>query len=96
MDEKKKFKVLNDKGVEVECEPLFTFESDETDSSYIVYTDNKKDKNGNTKVYASIYKEDKDGRTEMIPIESEKEWKVIETILESIQNDGKKDKKEEE
>ena len=86
----------NEKGKEVEYEVLFTFESDETERNYIVYTDNKKDKKGNTKVYASIYEEDKKGKVEMIPIESEKEWKVIETILESIQNDGKKDKKEEE
>ena len=91
-----KIVIINEKGKEVEYEVLFTFESDETERNYIVYTDNKKDKKGNTKVYASIYKEDKDGKTEMLPIESEKEWKVIETILESIQNDGKKDKKEEE
>lgn len=88
-----KITVLNEKGKEVEYEVLFTFESDETERNYIVYTDNKKDKNGNTKVYASIYEEDKDGKIEMLPIESEKEWKVIETILESIQND--KTKKEE-
>lgn len=90
-----KIVVINEKGKEVEYEVLFTFESDETERNYIVYTDNKKDKKGNTQVYASIYKEDKKGRTEMIPIESEKEWKVIETILESIQGEDKKDKKEE-
>ena len=90
-----KIVVINEKGKEVEYEVLFTFESDETDRNYIVYTDNKKDKKGNTKVYASIYEEDKKGRTEMIPIESEKEWKVIETILESIQGENKKDNKEE-
>lgn len=89
-----KIVVINEKGKEVEYEVLFTFESDETERSYIVYTDNKKDKKGNTQVYASIYKEDKKGRTEMIPIESEKEWKVIETILESIQGENKKDKKD--
>ena len=85
-----KIVVINEKGKEVEYEVLFTFESDETERNYIVYTDNKKDKNGNTKVYASIYEEDKDGKIEMLPIESEKEWKVIETILESIQGDGTK------
>ena len=90
-----KIVVINEKGKEVEYEVLFTFESDETERNYIVYTDNKKDRKGNTQVYASIYKEDKKGRTEMIPIESEKEWKVIETILESIQGENKKDKKEE-
>ena len=90
-----KIVVINEKGKEVEYEVLFTFESDETERNYIVYTDNKKDKKGNTQVYASIYKEDKKGRTEMIPIESEKEWKVIETILESIQGESKKEQKEE-
>ena len=89
MDEKKKFKVLNDKGVEVECEPLFTFESEETKKQYVVYTDNSLDKDGNVRVFASIYKtNDKGG--ELLPIKTEKEWKVIETILESIQEQSKK------
>ena len=87
---KNKITVLNEKGKEIEYEVLFTFESDETERNYIVYTDNKKDKNGNIKVYASIYEEDKEGKIEMLPIESEKEWKVIETILESIQNNETK------
>ena len=61
MDEKKKFKVLNDKGVEVECEPLFTFESEETKKQYVVYTDNSVDEEGNVRVFASIYKIGKNG-----------------------------------
>ena len=39
-DETMTFKVINDEGKEVECEVLFTFESDETKKNYIVYTDN--------------------------------------------------------
>lgn len=89
MDEKQKFVVLNEKGVEVECEPLFTFESEETGKQYVVYTDNSLDKDGNVRVFASIYKmNDKGG--ELLPIKTEKEWKVIETILESIQEESKK------
>lgn len=89
MDEKKRFVVLNEKGVEVECEPLFTFESEETGKEYVVYTDNSLDKDGNVRVFASIYKmNDKGG--ELLPIKTEKEWKVIETILESIQEESKK------
>ena len=34
---------------------LFTFDSDETGHSYIAYTDNTKDEDGNIQVYASIY-----------------------------------------
>jgi len=89
MNEKKKFIVRNEKGKEIECEPLFTFESEETKKNYIVYTDNTVDKDGNTKVYASIYNISEKGQ-ELLPIKSEKEWKVIETILESIQEESKK------
>ena len=86
MDEKVTFKVVNDEGKEVECEVLFTFESDETKKNYIVYTDNTLDEEGNTKVYASIYNPDED-ETKLLPIETDKEWKIIETILEELQNE---------
>ena len=79
-----KFKIVNDEGKEVECEVLFTFDSDETKKSYMVYTDNTIDEEGNTKVYASIYNPD-DENPKLEPIESDKEWKIIETILEEIQ-----------
>lgn len=80
------FKVVNDEGHEIECEVLFTFESDETKKNYIVYTDNTLDEEGNTKVYASIYNPDQD-ETKLLPIETDKEWKIIETILEELQNE---------
>lgn len=86
--DKGKFTVLNDEGKEVECEVLFTFESDETHKNYIVYTDNSVDVDGSTKVYASTY--DPEGKdTTLKPIESDKEWKVIETILAEIQESVK-------
>ena len=81
------FKVINDEGKEVECEVLFTFESDETKKNYIVYTDNTLDEEGNTKVvYASIYNPSED-ETKLLPIETDKEWKIIETILDELQNE---------
>ena len=87
------FKVMNDEGKEVECEVLFTFESEETKKNYIVYTDNTTDEEGNTKVYASIYNPN-EAETKLLPIETDKEWKIIETILEEIQaeanNEGNK------
>jgi len=89
MNENKKFLVIDDKGKQVECEPLFTFESEETGKKYVVYTDHSLDKNGNTRVFASIYNMTEKGQ-ELLPIKSEKEWKVIETILESIQEETKK------
>ena len=78
------FTIINDKGEEIECEILFTFDSEETKKSYIVYTDNTLDENGSTKVYASVY--DPTGQNPaLMPIETEKEWLVIENILSSVQ-----------
>ena len=56
---------------------------------YVVYKDNSLDKDGNVRVFASIYKITDKGK-ELLPIKSEKEWKVIETILEPIQEESKK------
>jgi uncharacterized protein YrzB (UPF0473 family) len=88
MEEKMTFKAVNNEGKEVECEVLFTFESEETNKNYMVYTDNTTDSEGNVKVYASIYDPEKP-ESELIPIESEAEWKIIETILEEIQSEVK-------
>lgn len=79
------FKVINDAGEEVICEVLFTFESDETKKTYIVYTDGTLDEAGNTCVYASIY--EPDDESTLFPIESEKEWVIIETLLKKLQED---------
>ena len=49
-EERMTFNITNDEGQEVECEVLFTFESDETGKNYMVYTDNTVDEEGNTKV----------------------------------------------
>ena len=85
-EEKMTFKVFNDAGEEVECEVLFTFESNETGKNYMVYTDNTEDDEGNVKVYASIYNpEDKEPKLE--PIETDKEWEIVETILKQVQEE---------
>ena len=85
---KNKFTVVDNEGKEVECEVLFTFESDETKKNYIVYTDNTKDEIGNIKVYASIY-DPKNETTKLDPIETEKEWNIIESILDTLQEEAK-------
>ena len=47
MDNKGKFTITNEEGKELECEVLFTFDSDEFKKSYIVFTDGTLDDNGN-------------------------------------------------
>ncbi|HIU22275.1 MAG TPA: DUF1292 domain-containing protein [Candidatus Fimihabitans intestinipullorum] len=87
-DQRMTFTVTDDAGKEVECEVLFTFESDETKKNYMVYTDNTTDEQGNTKVYASIYEPNQES-TVLQPIETEKEWKIIETILSELQAEAR-------
>ncbi len=93
MNKENTFKIIDKDGKEIEFEILFTFESDETNKNYMVYTDNTLDDDGNTKVYASVFNPNKEP-LELLPVETEREWKVIETILSSIMEDDKKNKEE--
>ena len=78
------FTIRNEIGEEIDCEVLFTFDSDETKKSYIVFTDNSLDNNGNIKVYANTY--DSTGASnDLGVIETEEEWGVIERLLTSLQ-----------
>ena len=80
------FTVIGENGEEIECEVLMTFESEETGKSYIVYTDNSFDEDGNVNVFASTYDPDAD-ETKLFPIETEQEWTVIEDLLKQLQDD---------
>ena len=81
--------MIDENGREIVYDVLFTFESEETNKNYIVYTDQSKDDKGNIQVYASIY-DPENPNSKLEPIETEKEWKVIETILETLQEEIKK------
>jgi len=83
---KNSFTLIDPDGVEKTYDVLFTFDNEETKKSYIVYTDNTLDSNGNVEVYASIY-DPKDPHSKLEEIKTEKEWKVIETILSSIEEE---------
>lgn len=80
------FRMIDEKGKIKECEVLFTFENDETGKNYIVYTDYSEDSEGNMRVFASIYTPG-DDRSQLLPIETAEEWKIIETILSELQNE---------
>lgn len=87
-DEKMTFKVMDENGKEIDCEVLFTFESTETNKNYMVYTDDSVDEEGNTRVYASIYNPGEE-ELKLTPIETDKEWKIIETVLNELQAEVK-------
>ena len=78
-----KIVVKNNKGEDIECDILFTFDSVTTKKSYIVYTDNTKDDLGNIKVYANTFDSFSDNG-DLGTIETEEEWAIIEQIFSSI------------
>ncbi|MBO4600641.1 MAG: DUF1292 domain-containing protein [Bacilli bacterium] len=81
---------VTDNGKETEYEILFTFESEDTNKKYIVYTDNEKDKDGMIKTYASIYEED--GKMlKLSKIEDDKEWNVVEKLLNQATEETNKE-----
>lgn len=86
---KNSFTMIDENGKEIVYDVLFTFESDETHKNYIVYTDNSRDEAGNIQVYASIY-DPENPNSKLEAITSDKEWKVIETILETLQEEVRK------
>ena len=75
----------------------------ESYEKYIVYTDNSNDESGKVQVYAATYEEEVgtnegdskvniDGdmkKMKLSEITSEKEWKIIETILGTLQDEIK-------
>ena len=73
-------------GKEVSFDVLFTFDSQDTLKSYIVYTDYSTNEDGTIIIYASIYNPD-DKDLNLIPIEDESEWQLIETMIENISKD---------
>lgn len=89
MDQEMKFTITNEEGKEITCEVLFTFDSEETGKNYIVYTDNTKDEEENIKVYASIY--DPNDTTKLEPITTDKEWKIIQIVLDEVMAEAGKE-----
>lgn len=75
------FKIKDHSGKEIECEELAFASSKETNRKYIIYTDNTVNDEGKTNVYAGIVDE-VDGKSRISQIESDDEWKCIETIFE--------------
>lgn len=82
MDNQKTLKIIDKNGNKTEYEILCAFELAQTEKNYIVFTDNTKDENGNLNVFASIYYPDND--TKLDEIETEEEWKIIESIIQQL------------
>lgn len=88
---KESYFIVTDKdGKNIKYEILFTFESEDTNKSYIVYTDNEQDKDGMIKTYASIYEED-GIELKLTPITDDKEWNLVEKLIDQATDEYEKE-----
>lgn len=74
---------LNKNGKEVECDILFTFDSEDTMKSYIGYTDHSIAQNGRKNIYVSSYNPIL-GLEKLEDITDERELAMVQEVLESL------------
>lgn len=79
-------KLIDEKGNPKEYKVILTFETEENDNHYIVYTDNEIDEEGFLKTYAGIYS-NVNGKESLLPVETDEEWQLIERLLLKIDNE---------
>ncbi len=72
------FTYIDENGKKFSCDILCDLET--KDKNYLIYTDNKKCKDGSKKVYASSYIKE-DSKKILSNIETDEEWDMIEAIL---------------
>lgn len=78
--------VRDEDGKEKEMEILFTFEDEERKKNYVIFCDpNAEDE----EVFASVY----DDEGNLLPVETESEWTMIEEVLGAFQEEEEQDEK---
>ena len=75
--------IIQKNGREIECDILFTFDSEDTDKAYIGYTDNSINENGRKNIYVSAY-DPVMGYGTLEDIETEEEMAMINDVLMEI------------
>lgn len=86
MNKNKTFKVKDKNGNIVTLNTILTFDDNDSNNSYVLYTDNTYNDNGKLNVFASRY----DSRLDNPILDSnltDREWKVIETIIDNLKLD---------
>ncbi|QBP40827.1 DUF1292 domain-containing protein [Paenisporosarcina antarctica] len=91
--------IIDDNGTEQLCEVLFTFESEEFNKSYVLYYPiaAEEDENEEIEIHASAFTPSEDGKDgDLLPIESDEEWDVIEEMLNTFLDEEEDEEEEEE
>ena len=74
-------------GIKKDYQVILTFETEENDNFYVVYTDNVIDDDGYLKTYAGIY-QNTDGKEVLLPVVKDEEWQLIESLLAKIDREN--------
>ncbi|KAA6448796.1 DUF1292 domain-containing protein [Bacillus swezeyi] len=81
----KNITIVDDKGNEQLCEVLFTFDSDKFDKSYVLYYPIESQGEEEIEIHASSFQPNENGEDgELMPIETEEEWDMIEETLNTF------------
>lgn len=80
MDEKM-FTVIDENGNESLCEILLTFHSDTFNKNYVIYSIPGQNDEDEIEVSAACYQETSDEEGDLMPIETDEEWELIEQVL---------------
>ncbi|MBU1020931.1 MAG: DUF1292 domain-containing protein [Firmicutes bacterium] len=83
--EEKLFTVIDEDGTEVEYEVVLTFKSEEFAKSYVVY---KLPGDENEEVFAAIFDEDNTDGGNLIQVETEAEWDMLDEVLNAFLEDS--------
>jgi uncharacterized protein YrzB (UPF0473 family) len=88
MEKDNKLVYIDEKGNEILCEILFTFDSEEFKKSYVLFYPVGEENEDEVEVMAASYTPLEDGSVgELNEIETDEEWNLIEDTLDSFTDD---------
>jgi len=87
IQEMNRLTITNEEGQEIECEILFTFNSEEYEKNYVVFSpmgEEYIDEDGYPELHAASYIPNEDGEGVLTSIEDDAEWDMIEEVIASF------------
>lgn len=85
MEETQKITIQTEEGAEVEANVVTFLKDNESGKEYVLYTIDE-NVEGDVEVYASEFIE-KENEYELLPIESDEEWKLIQEEISALAQD---------
>jgi uncharacterized protein YrzB (UPF0473 family) len=84
--EKLTFTATNIDGKVVEYEAIATYEDNNTNKSYILYTDKSRDKEGKLRIFSSLFKKNGD-KLKLIEITNQEDKEIVNQLLLQLTTD---------